>query len=223
MSCKCSLQPWPSVLESWFWLLCGRDAYTLATLSCSFSRELASIVGTGKRGKYARRLCRLSEAVFARRGRLAAALIMDLRYDLRVCHAGRSILRVFDEFGMVTLLTRAALYRSATRSRTPDWEVRFCALLFMRDWSCRVVAFDVFLNRMCAEGGRGLAPHHNSIHAATSRAFLVPGHVRLEDSMLHLQCAAAVVAGDVTWLATTAPVRRRPRNFFPATAPGTPR
>jgi hypothetical protein len=213
-----SLQSCPSpVLENVYWCLCGRDACFLARLSGVIRNALAAVFG-GRRWEYARRLCALREAILSERGERVETLIIELGNDLAMRHADMPILAVFDEHGLWRLFHQAALYRSTRRSSlTFDWEIRYAALLFMRDWRHCVKAFGECLLHVRDEGSRKLA----AVHRSTAVTVLASGH--LGDCMRDLQCGVAVISGDVAWLTTETPERRRPCNFFPLAAPGTPR
>jgi hypothetical protein len=194
----------------------------LATLSRGFRRELGCIFQEGSRWKYAPRLCQLMDAIASERSARVAGLMLSISNDLVVYRNDSAILCVFDEYGMWRIFQQAALYRSTKRSLTPDWQIRYAALLFMRDWRLSVDAFDAFLLHVRVEGSRKLVLLHNSAPGVDPISSLACGGGRLDDRMLHLQCGAAVLAGDVVWLTTAAPQRRRPRHFFPSAAPETP-
>jgi hypothetical protein len=122
---------------------------------------------------------------------------------------------------MSTMFRQAALYRGSKKSSTFDWEVRYRALLLMRERRHSVRAFDVFLMHVRAEGARMLMAHYNSAPAGHSGTYVAYRPESLDDSMKDLQCCAAVLAGDVVWLISAAPKHARPRNFYPSVAPET--
>jgi hypothetical protein len=162
------------------------------------------------------------DAISSERGEEVADLIRCIGNDLVVYDRDTAILRVFDEHGVWSIFKEAALYSSAKKSMTRDWQIRYGALLFMRDWRSSVKAFDRFLVYVRAEGRRRLVILHNSAPGVAPASSFACGAGQLNDCMIHLQCGAAVIAGDVVWLTTSAPQRRLPHHFFPSAAPETP-